>query len=207
MACPGPATSRSSQRSAQGRTQVRLPLLISQPGRWSPGSLSLATNRDESRAASSGSGGPDSSVAVLATSIIRAWGSQAPGDGGGWAPKHSVPALQPASPKQTGETATGNGGGIVILTLMEPALQGLMTGKKSFPRPLTRHADGGPSSHPQVEIKGTWIQVQGAAVPILKPWSCPNSLLTTPPLTKGLGEVPVGPCPPTHASPADTTEV
>ena len=82
-----------------------------------------------------------------------------------------------------------------------------MTGKKSFPHPLTRHVDGGLSSHPQAEIKGTWIQVQGAAVPILKPWSCPSSLLTTPPLTKRWWEVPMGPCLPTHASPAETTEV
>ena len=82
-----------------------------------------------------------------------------------------------------------------------------MTGKKSFPRPLTRHVDGGLSFHPQAEIKGTWIQVQGAAVPILKPWSCPSSLHTMPPLTKRWGKVPVGPCPPTDASPAETTEV
>ena len=97
---PGLGLSRSSNLKVipevcPGLTQARLPLLISQPERWSPGSLSLATNRDESRAASSGSSGPDSSVAVLATGIIRAWGSQAPGGGGGWAPEHSSPALQP----------------------------------------------------------------------------------------------------------------
>lgn len=67
--------------------------------------------------------------------------------------------------------------------------------------------DGGLFSHPQAEIKGTWIQLQGAAVPILKPWSCPSSLLTTPPLTKQWGEVPRVPCPPTHPSLAETVEV